>query len=84
MFKKKTNQIISRMQTNFIDKCISRPQLGVKYDIPVHVDCCLGGFLVPFMKLAGFEVDTVDFSIPGVTSISADTHKVGSWFLSFY
>ena len=52
-------------------------QLGQRYNIPVHVDSCLGGFLVPFMKEAGFPLDPFDFSVPGVTSISADTHKVG-------
>ncbi|KAF0312527.1 Sphingosine-1-phosphate lyase [Amphibalanus amphitrite] len=51
--------------------------LGIKYGIPVHVDSCLGGFLVPFMKEAGFPVVPFDFSVPGVTSISADTHKYG-------
>ena len=55
-------------------------QLGLKYNIPVHVDSCLGGFLVPFMRKAGFELAPFDFSVPGVTSISADTHKV-SWFV---
>ena len=52
-------------------------QLGKRYGIPVHVDCCLGGFLVPFMEKAGFPIPIVDFRLPGVTSISADTHKVG-------
>ena len=51
-------------------------QLGKRYNIPVHVDSCLGGFLVPFMKKAGFSVEPFDFTVPGVTSISADTHKV--------
>jgi len=51
-------------------------QLGMQYSIPVHVDCCLGGFLVPFMCEAGFELPSFDFALPGVTSISADTHKV--------
>lgn len=51
-------------------------QLGRKYNIPVHTDCCLGGFIVPFMEKAGFDVPKVDFRVPGVTSISADTHKV--------
>lgn len=43
----------------------------------MHVDSCLGGFLVPFVKEAGFPIDPVDFSVAGVTSISADTHKYG-------
>lgn len=51
-------------------------QLGVRYGVPVHVDSCLGGFLVPFMRKAGFPLEPFDFTVPGVTSISADTHKV--------
>lgn len=50
--------------------------LGCKYDIPVHVDCCLGGFLTVFMPQAGYLLPPFDFSVSGVTSISADTHKV--------
>ncbi|KAH0560657.1 sphingosine-1-phosphate lyase [Cotesia glomerata] len=52
-------------------------KLGLKYNIPVHVDACLGGFLLCFMPAAGFEVPPFDFILPGVTSISADTHKYG-------
>jgi len=51
--------------------------LGVRYDIPVHVDACLGGFLIAFMDEAGFPLSPYDFRVPGVTSISADTHKYG-------
>ncbi|XP_066582338.1 sphingosine-1-phosphate lyase isoform X2 [Prorops nasuta] len=52
-------------------------EIGLKYNIPVHVDACLGGFLICFMPNAGFKVPPFDFSLPGVTSISADTHKYG-------
>ncbi|XP_071440323.1 sphingosine-1-phosphate lyase [Hetaerina americana] len=51
--------------------------LGRKYNIPVHVDSCLGGFITAFMDKAGFSHPPYDFSIAGVTSISADTHKYG-------
>ena len=51
--------------------------LGVKYGIPVHVDACLGGFLIAFMEEAGFPLEPFDFRVKGVTSISADTHKYG-------
>nr|CAD7200204.1 unnamed protein product [Timema douglasi] len=51
--------------------------LGRQYNIPVHVDACLGGFLVVFMEQAGYKLPPFDFSVPGVTSISADTHKYG-------
>jgi len=60
-----------------IDPITEVGKLGLRYGIPVHVDACLGGFLVPFMKEAGFDVKPFDFSVPGVTSISADTHKYG-------
>ena len=50
--------------------------LGRKYDIPVHVDACLGGFVIAFMDEAGYKLPPFDFRVPGVTSISADTHKV--------
>lgn len=50
--------------------------LGLKYNIPVHVDACLGGFVIAFMEEAGFEIPLFDFRVKGVTSISADTHKV--------
>ena len=52
---------------------------GVAYrkSIPLHVDCCLGSFLVPFVARAGFEIEPFDFRLRGVTSISCDTHKYG-------
>ena len=52
-------------------------QLALKYNIPFHVDACLGGFLIVFMDKAGFPLAPFDFRVKGVTSISADTHKVG-------
>ncbi|XP_078463519.1 sphingosine-1-phosphate lyase 1 [Lampetra planeri] len=51
--------------------------LGVAAGVPVHVDACLGGFLIVFMDAAGFPLLPFDFRLPGVTSISADTHKYG-------
>jgi tyrosine decarboxylase MnfA len=45
--------------------------------IGMHVDACLGGFMLPFVKMLGNNVPDFDFSVPGVTSISADVHKYG-------
>ncbi len=45
--------------------------------IGLHVDACLGGFMLPFVKKLGYEIPDFDFSVPGVTSISADVHKYG-------
>lgn len=53
-------------------------KLAVKYKIPLHVDACLGGFLIVFMEKAGYPLEQqFDFRVKGVTSISADTHKYG-------
>jgi len=60
-----------------IDPIEDIAKLGLKYGVPVHVDSCLGGFLLPFMREAGYSLPPFDFSIEGVTSISADTHKFG-------
>ena len=60
-----------------IDDIEAISKLALKYNIPMHVDACLGGFLIVFMKRAGYTLSKFDFSLNGVTSISADTHKYG-------
>ncbi|KAF2839565.1 sphingosine-1-phosphate lyase-like protein [Patellaria atrata CBS 101060] len=60
-----------------IDDIAALSRLAIKHTIPLHVDCCLGSFLVPFLAKAGFDADPFDFTLPGVTSISCDTHKYG-------
>jgi glutamate/tyrosine decarboxylase-like PLP-dependent enzyme len=45
--------------------------------IGLHVDACLGGFMLPFLKQLGYPVPDFDFRVAGVTSISADLHKYG-------
>ncbi|XP_035655805.1 sphingosine-1-phosphate lyase 1-like isoform X1 [Oncorhynchus keta] len=52
-------------------------KLALKYNIPLHVDACLGGFLIVFMAKANYPLAPFDFRVKGVTSISADTHKYG-------
>jgi glutamate/tyrosine decarboxylase-like PLP-dependent enzyme len=42
-----------------------------------HTDACLGGFVLPWARRLGYQVPAFDFSVPGVTSMSADTHKFG-------
>jgi len=43
----------------------------------LHVDACVGGFLAPWVKRLGYPIRDWDFTVPGVTSISADLHKYG-------
>ncbi|MEU4571173.1 aspartate aminotransferase family protein [Nonomuraea sp. ATR24] len=42
-----------------------------------HVDACVGGWLLPWLREAGADVPPFDLSVPGVTSISCDLHKFG-------
>lgn len=61
-----------------VDDIQGLSDLALRYKIPLHVDCCLGSFIVAFMSKAGFkDLAPFDFRVPGVTSISCDTHKYG-------
>ncbi len=60
-----------------IDPISELGKIASKYHIPLHVDACLGGFITVFANDAGFKLPPCDFSVPGVTSISIDTHKYG-------
>lgn len=42
-----------------------------------HVDACMGGFVLPFAEMLGRQIPVWDFRVEGVTSISADVHKLG-------
>ncbi len=46
-------------------------------DLWMHVDACVGGYLAPFVRDAGWPIPDFDFTVPGVCSISADLHKWG-------
>lgn len=43
----------------------------------VHVDACVGGFSLPFVRALGRAIPPFDLSVPGVHSMSADIHKYG-------
>jgi tyrosine decarboxylase/aspartate 1-decarboxylase len=43
----------------------------------LHVDAAFGGFILPFMRDLGHDVPPFDLSVPGVSSISTDGHKLG-------
>lgn len=52
-------------------------QIAQKHDLLFHVDGCVGGLHLSFMRKLGYEVPDFDFTVPGVTSISTDLHKYG-------
>jgi len=60
-----------------IDPISELSLLAQQHNLPLHVDSCLGGFLLPFMEQNGENIPVFDFRLPGVTSISADVHKYG-------
>lgn len=60
-----------------IDDITALSRLALRKSLPLHVDCCLGSFLVPFLARAGFPSVPFDFNLKGVTSISCDTHTYG-------
>ena len=63
-----------------IDPIAELGQLALERGVGLHVDGCLGGFILPFGEELGYDVPAFDFRVPGVTSISADTHKYGYSF----
>lgn len=60
-----------------IDDISALSRLAQRKKIPLHVDCCLGSFVIATLEKAGFEAEPFDFRLKGVTSISCDTHKYG-------
>ena len=60
-----------------IDPIEELSDIALEHDIGLHVDGCLGGFILPWGERLGFDIPLFDFRVPGVTSISADTHKYG-------
>tara|TARA_B100000315_G_C14595477_1_gene598845 strand:- start:11631 stop:13139 length:1509 start_codon:yes stop_codon:yes gene_type:complete len=60
-----------------IDPIKELSEIARQRGIGFHVDACLGGFFLPWAAKLGYDVPEFDFRLPGVTSISADTHKFG-------
>ncbi|ESR51224.1 hypothetical protein CICLE_v10031168mg [Citrus x clementina] len=60
-----------------IDPIQELGELALSHGMCLHVDLCLGGFVLPFAKKLGYPIPPFDFSVQGVTSISVDVHKYG-------
>lgn len=60
-----------------IDPIAEMSELARERNIGFHTDACLGGFVLPWAEQLGYNVPPFDFRLPGVTSISTDTHKYG-------
>ena len=60
-----------------VDPIGNLSDIALAHGVGLHVDGCLGGFILPFGQELGYDIPVFDFRNPGVTSISADTHKYG-------
>ena len=60
-----------------VDPIAELSDLAVARGVNLHVDGCLGGFVLAWGEECGIDVPVFDFRLPGVTSMSADTHKYG-------
>jgi len=61
-----------------IDPIADLSEIALEHGVGLHVDGCLGGWILPWGQELGYpNIPIFDFRIPGVTSISADTHKYG-------
>ena len=63
-----------------IDPIAELSDLALERGVGLHVDGCLGGFILPWGEELGYDIPVFDFRLPGVTSISADTHKYAYGF----
>jgi sphinganine-1-phosphate aldolase len=60
-----------------IDPIAAIGKLAQERGLLFHVDACVGGLHLSFMRKLGSELPDFDFTVPGVTSISVDLHKYG-------
>lgn len=60
-----------------IDPIAQLSDLAVKHNLLLHIDACIGGMMLPFLRKQGYPVPPFDFELPGVSSISVDLHKYG-------
>lgn len=60
-----------------VDPVADVAALAAARNVPCHVDACIGGFVLPYLRRAGRPVPAFDLSVPGVWSLSTDLHKYG-------
>lgn len=60
-----------------IDPVEDIARIAQENNLPLHVDACVGGFILPWAGKLGYWDEPWDFRLPGVTSISLDIHKFG-------
>ena len=61
--------------TGMMDPIESLSKLALENKILLHVDACICGFLLAYLKKIGDDIPLFDFKLSGVTSLSVDLHK---------
>lgn len=69
--------IAGTTELGLIDPIEEISKIAFENNIYFHVDAAFGGFSIPFLKDAGYDLPIFDFSLPGVCSITVDPHKMG-------
>ena len=69
--------IAGTTELGMIDPIEDLSKMAVQNDVHLHVDAAFGGFSIPFLKEAGYDLPNFDFSLEGVKSITVDPHKMG-------
>ena len=60
-----------------VDPISEMGELAIAKNLWLHVDACVGAYILPFMRELGEDIPPYDLSVPGVRSMSADLHKYG-------
>jgi sphinganine-1-phosphate aldolase len=61
-----------------IDPLAELSELALRYDVWLHSDACVGGWMAPFAADIGRGIPAFDFGLPGVCSLSADLQSTAS------
>ena len=60
-----------------VDPIAEIAALAVEKGLLCHVDACVGGIHLSYMRKLGYDVPHFNLNVPGVTSLSVDLHKYG-------
>ncbi len=60
-----------------VDDIEALSEIALEAGLHLHVDAAFGGFVLPFLRDLGYDSRPFDFSVPGVSSITVDPHKMG-------
>ncbi len=60
-----------------VDPIADIAALAQEKSLLCHVDACVGGIHLSYMKKLGYPVPDFNLNVPGVTSLSVDLHKYG-------